>query len=164
MQTITPALLEPNSSPWQRNDVQFPRLLAEIMASGAIDENALTTIRESMDLQTEELQELFDRAQTEWEQIKTSALTVEIPITPPSKLICPTCGYEGKEPTEHGEGFRYLANQTTWREVEGLKAGVLSIDGLYETYTDDQETDERLECRSCLNEFPIPPGVETDFH
>jgi hypothetical protein len=159
----TPVLPERNSSPWQHNDIQFPRLLAEIMASGAIDENARIAICQSMDLLAEQLQELFDRAQTEWEQIKTSAVTVEFPVTPPAKLICPTCGYEGKEPTEHGEGFRYLANHTTWREIEGLKGAVLSINGFYQMYDEDEETNERLECRSCLTEFPIPSGVETDF-
>ena len=65
MQTSTRVLPESSSSPWQRNEIQFPRLLAEIMAAGAIDENASTAICQSMDLQTEELRELFDRAQTE---------------------------------------------------------------------------------------------------
>ena len=116
-----------------------------------------------MDLQTEELRELFDRAQTEWEQIKSNSLTADLGIAPLPELICPTCGYKGNDPTEHGEGFRYLVNHTTWREIEGLKAGALSINGLYQMYDEDEETDERLECRSCLNEFPLPPGVETDF-
>jgi hypothetical protein len=163
MQTSTRVLPDPSSSPWQRNEIQFPRLLAEIMAAGAIDENAWTAICQSMDLQTEELRELFDRAQTDWDQIKSNSLTANLGITPPPELICPTCGYKGNDPTEHGEGFRYLANHTTWREIEGLKDGVLSINGLYQMYDEDEETDERLECRSCLNEFPLPPGVETDF-
>jgi hypothetical protein len=161
MQTST--LPDLSSSPWQRNDIQFPRLLAEIMAARAIDENAWTAICQSMDLQTEELRELFDRAQTEWEQIKSNSLTTDLGITQPTELICPTCGYKGNDPTEHGEGFRYLANHTTWREIEGLKDGVLSINGLYQVYDEDEETNERVECRSCLNEFPIPPGLETDF-
>lgn len=85
MQTST--LPELSSSPWQRNDIQFPRLLAEIMAAGAIDENAWTAICQSMDLQTEELRELFDRAQTEWEQIKSNSLTADLGITPNRRAV-----------------------------------------------------------------------------
>jgi hypothetical protein len=55
---------------WQYNHIQFPRLLAEIMASGCLTEEAWDTLMESMDLESDELSELFDRAQEEWESIK----------------------------------------------------------------------------------------------
>jgi len=56
-------------SKWENNAIQFPRLLSEIIAVG-IDEQQWDDILESMDLESDELNELFDRAQTEWERIK----------------------------------------------------------------------------------------------
>jgi hypothetical protein len=55
---------------WQYNHVQFPRLLSEIMASGCLTEEVWDTLLESMDLESDELSELFERAQKEWETIK----------------------------------------------------------------------------------------------
>lgn len=53
---------------WQNNAIQFPRLLCEIMAS---QENLdLAALAESMDLSIDEVNELFDRANTAWESIK----------------------------------------------------------------------------------------------
>lgn len=55
---------------WKCNSVQFPRLLSEIMASGCLTEEAWDTLLKEMDLESDELSELFDRAQTEWEAVK----------------------------------------------------------------------------------------------
>lgn len=52
---------------WNNDAIQFPRLLAEIMATQEIDMNALA---ESMDLSVDEVNELFDRADQAWEDIK----------------------------------------------------------------------------------------------
>lgn len=53
---------------WQNNGIQFPRLLAEIMATqDGLDMAALAA---SMDLSVEEVAELFDRAHQAWENIK----------------------------------------------------------------------------------------------
>ena len=49
---------------WLDNGVQFPRLLAEIAATQNLEMKALA---ESMDLSLEEVNELFDRANTAWE-------------------------------------------------------------------------------------------------
>jgi len=144
------------SSLWERNDLQYPRLIAGILAAGTLDERARILICESMDLEPEQLTELLDRAETEWTQIKQSLL-------PTRTLHCPYCEYNGKKETENGQGFRYLSNQTTWRQIYSLKKGVLLIDGRFEIYDEDTETNERLECRSCLSEFPVPPGMQTDF-
>jgi len=35
----------------------------------------------------------------------------------PFKLECPHCGYDGKEPSEHGGTFRLLSDTTIWREI-----------------------------------------------
>jgi hypothetical protein len=55
-------------SNWERDDYQFPRLLAEIAATqDSLDIDALC---ESMDLVPGDIHELFDRAQMAWERIK----------------------------------------------------------------------------------------------
>lgn len=52
---------------WQDNALQFPRLLAEIMANCDLD---MVALAEAMDLSVEQLSELFDRADQAWENIK----------------------------------------------------------------------------------------------
>jgi len=90
-------------------------------------------------------------------------------FTPPSNLICPYCHYNGDNPTEHGTGFRYLADATTWREIIGIEqpkresSPTLAILSPSENYDEDEEKNERIECRACLSEFPIPSGLKTDF-
>lgn len=55
---------------WERDDIQFPRLLAEIAGTINIDRAAMKALADSMDLEPEEVCELFDRAQAEWERLK----------------------------------------------------------------------------------------------
>lgn len=57
------------NSAWNDNSIQFPRLLAEIAAIGLSreDKDALCA---SMDLEPAELEELFVRAEKEFEQMK----------------------------------------------------------------------------------------------
>lgn len=52
---------------WARNDLQFPRLLAEIAATQALDLEALS---EAMDLEEDAIDELLERAQTKWAKDK----------------------------------------------------------------------------------------------
>lgn len=53
---------------WDCNDVQFPRLIAEINATqDGLDFDALAA---SMDLSVEDVESLFDRADQAWELIK----------------------------------------------------------------------------------------------
>src|SRR5215216_6123507 len=101
-----------------------------------------------MDLEAAELNELIDRAETDWTRIKQTILPAS---QPPKRLQCPICRYNGKKETANGRGFRYLSNQTTWREIQSLKNGILLIEGRFEIYDEDTETGERLECRSCLS-------------
>jgi len=54
--------------PWNDDLVQFPRLLAEIMATQ--DDLDLLTLADSMDLSVGRVEELFERAHTSWEAIK----------------------------------------------------------------------------------------------
>lgn len=52
---------------WANNDIQFPRLLAEIMATQ--DHIDFQYLAQSMDLTEAQVQELFDRAQKVWDEI-----------------------------------------------------------------------------------------------
>lgn len=55
---------------WENDSIQFPRLIAEILATQeALDIDALAA---SMDLTVDEVNELFDRAQEQWEKAKNA--------------------------------------------------------------------------------------------
>lgn len=55
---------------WENDEIQFPRLLAEIVATqDSLDIDALC---ESMDLEPDEVDELFNRAQKRWDEIKAA--------------------------------------------------------------------------------------------
>lgn len=54
---------------WNSNEIQFPRLIAEISAN--VDMSAdWDALCNSMDISSNELNELFDRADKEWEEKK----------------------------------------------------------------------------------------------
>lgn len=55
---------------WKDNSIQFPRLIAEIAANIEMKEQHWNDLKESMDISEDELNELFDRANDEWERIK----------------------------------------------------------------------------------------------
>ena len=57
-------------SSWEDDSVQFPRLLAEIMATQ--DNLDLEALCESMDLEPDDIWEIFNRAQNAWEKTKES--------------------------------------------------------------------------------------------
>lgn len=53
---------------WLNNEVQFARLLCELVAN--CDDLKIRDVCESMDLSQDELNELFDRANDVWENAK----------------------------------------------------------------------------------------------
>ncbi len=57
------------AEPWERDEIQFPRLLAEIRASG-LSLAIYADLRESMGLTNREIDSVLERAETEWERIK----------------------------------------------------------------------------------------------
>jgi hypothetical protein len=61
-----------NDEVWADNNIQFPRLLAEINANVTIEAEEWEDLKTSMDLSQEEITELFDRAEAEWETIKAN--------------------------------------------------------------------------------------------
>lgn len=54
---------------WRNDAIQFPRLLAEVRAVGLTDEQ-YAGLAESMDLDRDEIDEVLERAEEEWEAIK----------------------------------------------------------------------------------------------
>ena len=54
---------------WERNELQFPRLLAEIRAVG-LSSKQYAGLIESMDLTSSEIDDLLERAEYEWCVIK----------------------------------------------------------------------------------------------
>ncbi len=59
---------------WERNDIQFPRLLAEIFAAGALSHEGLQAVADSMDLSVDQVNELLQRADDEFTAIKLQIL------------------------------------------------------------------------------------------
>jgi hypothetical protein len=55
---------------WENNEIQFPRLLAEIF--GILTNEQIDFLCESMDLTADDIDELFHRANLEWEKIKAN--------------------------------------------------------------------------------------------
>jgi len=60
-------------SSWNKNSIQFPRLLSEICAIG-LTEDQKTELCDNMDIDENELDELFNRAQRDFERIKERVL------------------------------------------------------------------------------------------
>lgn len=69
--TMRPRAENADTCLWARNELQFPRLLAEIAATQALD---LVALSESMDLEEDAIDELIERAQTEWATAKAELL------------------------------------------------------------------------------------------
>lgn len=61
---------DPNAN-WANNDIQFPRLLAEINAAG-LTSSQYKDICDSMDLTIGDINEILDRAEETWRLIKES--------------------------------------------------------------------------------------------
>lgn len=61
-------------STWQDNSIQFPRFIAEANAAGAFTNQVLLDMAREMDLNSEDLVEILDRAVTEWDKIKAKTL------------------------------------------------------------------------------------------
>jgi len=55
---------------WDDDSIQFPRLLAEIAATVELTEDQMGELAAAMDLEFNDVAELFDRAQARWEEIK----------------------------------------------------------------------------------------------
>lgn len=61
---------------WYDNSIQFPRLLAEIVATQ--DNIDMPALCDAMNLEEHEVDELFERAQVKWDAIKDLSGMVEL--------------------------------------------------------------------------------------
>ena len=61
---------------WENNAIQFPRLIAELLATDAITPEICEQLSESMGLELAFIDDLFERAQAEWDRI-VGALPME---------------------------------------------------------------------------------------
>lgn len=68
---------------WDHNSTQFPRLLAELRAYG-LTESQYTALEDAMDLGREDIDELFERAEDEWNELKAPDKDAE---------YCDHCGH-----------------------------------------------------------------------
>jgi len=81
-----------------------------------------------------------------------------------TKLVCPSCGWDGSTDGQHDFCFRYLEEVTSVRRVEGVsKEGVLSIAAEERIDIEDSGENARFQCGNCLEEFPIPEGLTFEF-
>lgn len=71
----------PNKN-WKNNAIQFPRLIAELEAVGAFTHSIMADLSGEMDLSKEEIAEIVDRAQAEWDKIKLRTLPPNIKHLP----------------------------------------------------------------------------------
>lgn len=55
---------------WERDDIQFPRMVAEIYATVLLTDEQRATLCDSMDLGWEDVEEIMERADRTWERIK----------------------------------------------------------------------------------------------
>jgi hypothetical protein len=56
---------------WKNDYTQFTRLLAEIRASG-LSENQYADLKVSMDLDRTDIDKVLERAEVEWEKMKSN--------------------------------------------------------------------------------------------
>jgi hypothetical protein len=78
----------PRSDLWENNAVQFARLLAELRAIG-LTEAQYTQLASEMDLEPSEIDELLERAETQWQADKERNLSPQAEPTelPTSELL-----------------------------------------------------------------------------
>ena len=55
---------------WDNNTIQFPRLIAELQMAGAFTTEVMEALKDSMDLQESDIDELIARAEVLWDKIK----------------------------------------------------------------------------------------------
>ena len=77
---------------WDRDDIQFPRLLAEIKAVG-LTGRQMDELRASMDLDSNQIHELLDRAEETFEAVKEQSYYAQ--------EHCIACTHSFKEDDDH---------------------------------------------------------------
>ena len=55
---------------WRNDAIQFPRLISELLATSALNATVIEELAVSMDVSVEQLNDILDRADTAWNDIK----------------------------------------------------------------------------------------------
>ena len=134
--------------------IQFPRLLAEILAAG-LSMKQYDELLDSMNLQASQLNELFDRATEKWEADKKSALivgqayyktTYKVEVLSEERLDCDslaTIAYEIIEGDCSGSLEEVSVQQLTADEAREALIAQGSDPGFFQSLSeDDEESDE----------------------
>jgi hypothetical protein len=83
---------------------------------------------------------------------------------PTKRLVCPSCGWDGSTDGQHDAWFRYLEEVTNERRVDGFAPdGRLLVAAEDHIAIEDDGVNHRLICGNCLNEFPVPEGLEIEL-
>ena len=115
-------------SKWENNNIQFARLLAEIQACCPLTVEQYQELQESMDLFEEEINELFDRADSEWERYKALTSTTANPSSEnPASIEELTNDIDIFRGVEWTEANAIEAGEHGWRLVTG-EDGIVFVD------------------------------------
>lgn len=64
---------------WDNDEIQFPRLIAELKGAGAFTPEVLSAVAASMDLELLDVHELIERAVTAWDRVVQNTTAEEAP-------------------------------------------------------------------------------------
>lgn len=103
-----------NDSPWDDDSIQFPRLLAEIAATDALTPEVFEQLRELMDLDNNEINELLERAHCEWEEIKARK------CPPPAAAVVVPDGNPNEE-----EDWTLAPRHNLWLTVDDFSVHII---------------------------------------
>jgi len=122
---------------WADNTLQFARLIAELEAVGAITLSVMQDLCTSMDLETNQVNELIDRAQKYWEEQKEMP-TLEELHKDGTSIESWACG-RGNEDSEtkyEWNGRFFIVHVS---EGDGEEAPGASVTEVSEDYNSDSE-------------------------
>lgn len=130
---------------WNDNSIQFPRLLAEIMATQ--DKLDMEALAESMHLSIEQVGELFDRADKAWEAAKGSQAS-----NAPAKMTGMMVSTDDGETWVASAGVRVMFHDANEGD-EGMQDLLLNVttEGVI-LDLQDQESGEAVKTASLLIE------------
>lgn len=84
-------ITQAGKSLWEDDKIQFARLLSEIKANVSIAWEDHADLGKSMDLDGDQIEALFRRAERVWEESK------QVHCSPPRQVYCADCSWEGHE-------------------------------------------------------------------
>jgi hypothetical protein len=122
---------------WKNDDVQFPRLLSEILAAG-LPEETLEQLCNSMDLQKSEIFEILERADRKFEQIKNELCDKDSSVE--SSFILDESSEENEESDIYYEvDIPSVNHEDSWINVTSFSTKHEAVRFIEEYYGGDEE-------------------------